>query len=91
MQLMPNTARAMGVSDPSDPHQNISGGTLYLRRLLKRYNGKHQLALAAYNAGPGAVAKHGGVPPYKETRNYVRRVMQAYETEVQKRYTPVPS
>lgn len=89
MQLMPNTAKAMGVKDPWDPYQNVIGGTLYLRRLLRRYDGKHKLALAAYNAGPSAVARYGGVPPYRETKNYVRKVMKVYDREVSKRYAPV--
>ena len=74
MQLMPGTAREVGVSDAFDPVQNIGGGVRYLAMLLKRFNGNLTLAAAGYNAGPGAVAKYGGVPPYSETRRYVERV-----------------
>jgi hypothetical protein len=75
MQLMPSTATAYGVVDPFDPAENIRAGTAYLRRLLNRYDNRVELALAAYNAGPGAVDRHGEqVPPYRETRDYVRRI-----------------
>lgn len=74
MQLMPSTARELGVSDPFDPAQNVDAGARYLRQQLERF-GDIRLALAAYNAGPGAVQRHGGVPPYRETQAYVERVL----------------
>ncbi|MFT4255339.1 MAG: lytic transglycosylase domain-containing protein [Caulobacter sp.] len=74
MQLMPGTARDLGV-DPSDMAQNIKGGAMYLRQMLNRFGGDVKLALAAYNAGPAAVLKHGGVPPYAETQAYVASIL----------------
>ena len=74
-QLMPATASALGVTNPLDPAQSLQGGAKYLREQLDRFGGDEQLALAAYNAGPGAVQKYGGVPPYAETQNYVTSVM----------------
>ena len=79
MQLMPATANAMGVKDAYDPEQNIAGGTKYLKGLLDRFGGDKSLALAAYNAGPNAVAKYNGIPPYKETQNYVKNIMSMYQ------------
>ena len=76
MQLMPATARALGVKDAFDPAQNLDGGARHLRALIDQYEGDVKRALAAYNAGPGAVARHGGVPPYAETREYVRKVLR---------------
>lgn len=78
MQLMPRTARALGVRDPLDADQNIRGGALFLRRLADRFDGDLELTLAAYNAGPGTVKRYRGVPPYKETQAYVRRVLGYY-------------
>ncbi|MEM7137219.1 MAG: lytic transglycosylase domain-containing protein [Myxococcota bacterium] len=78
MQLMPKTARSMGVSDPFDARQNILGGARYLRILANRFKGDLILTVAAYNAGEGAVDKYEGIPPYKETQRYVRRVLKHY-------------
>jgi soluble lytic murein transglycosylase-like protein len=75
MQLMPETAASLGVKNPFDPAQNVAGGTRYLRSLLDRFKGDTRLAVAAYNAGPGAVEKYGDVPPYAETQSYVKNVL----------------
>lgn len=80
MQLMPQTARELAVDDPWDPEQNVRGGTTYLRRMIDRF-GDLQLALAAYNAGPEAVVQHAGVPPYSETRDYVRKIFHLFTGE----------
>jgi len=78
MQLMPRTAASMGVRDAYDPRQNIFGGTRYLRILANLFNGDLVLTIAAYNAGEGAVSRYRGVPPYRETRRYVGRVLRHY-------------
>jgi soluble lytic murein transglycosylase-like protein len=78
MQLMPATAQTYG-ADPHDPSQNVEAGAAYLRDLLIKYNGDARLALAAYNAGPGAVSKYNGVPPYAETQTYIERVLRRYK------------
>lgn len=80
MQVMPGTAAGCGISNPFDPQQNVACGSSYLRGLLLRYHGDVTKAVAAYNAGPGAVDKYGGVPPYAETQAYVARVIAAYRS-----------
>jgi len=79
MQLMPGTAKGLGVKDAYDAEQNIAGGTKMLSNLLKTYGGNKELALAAYNAGGGAVKKYGGIPPYGETQRYVKNVLSMYD------------
>jgi soluble lytic murein transglycosylase-like protein len=79
MQLMPALADEMGVSDSFDPRENIMGGVRYLKRLLDYHNGDLDLALASYNAGPGNVERYGGVPPFRETRNYVKTIKAIYK------------
>lgn len=78
MQLMPATAKSLGVTNALDPVQNIEGGVKYLQGLLNQFHGNKILALAAYNAGPNAVKKYNGIPPYKETQNYVKNILKNY-------------
>ena len=81
MQLMPANVNEAGVTDPFDPEQNIDAGTQQLSNLLSKYDGNLDMALAAYNAGPGAVSKYGGVPPYRETQDYVRKIRRLMEAK----------
>jgi soluble lytic murein transglycosylase-like protein len=78
MQLMPDTARELGVNNPMDARENLMGGARYLRSMMDRFDGNLTKALAAYNAGPGAVERYGGVPPYEETQNYVSNILAMY-------------
>ena len=78
MQIMPGNFESLDVKDPFNPYENIMGGALYLKQLLKRYEYKLHLVLAAYNAGPEAVDKYNNIPPYRETQDYIKRVMETY-------------
>jgi hypothetical protein len=89
MQLMPATARDMEIKNPFDPEQNIEGGTRYLRMLLDRFNGNMELAVAAYNAGPAAVEKSGGIPSFSETKKFVRNVISSYRKKIDNRQTRI--
>lgn len=78
MQLMPETAASLGVKDPYDPRENIEGGVKYIKQMLTAFDGNVSKAVAAYNAGPQAVKKYNGIPPYSETKNYVKKVLDLY-------------
>lgn len=91
MQLMPATAEQYGVADPLDPHESLAAGSRHLRDLLERYNGNVPLALAAYNAGTGAVQRYGGVPRYQETMDYVRKVQRKLGRDGEVRAAPAPT
>lgn len=86
MQLMPGTAASLGITNPFDIRQNINGGTAYLRRMLDMFDQDLDLALAAYNAGQGNVRRHGGIPPFRETLNYIPRVQQYFEKYTLQQY-----
>jgi soluble lytic murein transglycosylase-like protein len=89
MQLMPKTGKEFGLKDPFNPRENVRVGTRYLRNLLNIFNNDLPLALAAYNAGMNKVMKYGGIPPYRETERYVKKVLKFYETYAQKGWTPI--
>ncbi|GEM_PF-3267941 len=90
MQLMPATAEYIGITDIWDPLENLKGGILYLSMLLEKYDGNIPLALAAYNAGPTAVSRNDGIPPYRETRNFILRVLRHYDRYSEEEYILIP-